>query len=37
MLDGGCDEGSAEMGGGGSCVGSGGFGERYYCRIVGII
>ena len=31
------DGGSAVMGGEGACVGSGMVGERYYCRIPGII
>ena len=31
------DGGSAMMGGGGTCVGSGMVGERNYCRIPGII
>ena len=31
------DGGSAVMGGGGACVGSGIVGERGYCRIPGII
>ena len=31
------DGGSAVMGGGGTCVGSGMVGKRNYCRIPGII